>query len=161
MAASSMTSLWTDDETFRMYDVWGDGTIQAVLEGCRRYRHVYEKISRELEEAGYRRTWCQWCDKVKKLMSDYKKMNDYHGETGRKRKLWKFYNAMDDILGTRPVTQPSVVIDTSKEVDTCEPVQTDELWLTEENMENNVEEMIENELEYANVKETGEVNEND
>ena len=48
-----MTSSWTDDETFHLIDVWGDETIQALLEGCTRNRHVYEKIARELEEAGY------------------------------------------------------------------------------------------------------------
>ena len=117
-----------------------------------------KKIARELEEAGYQRIWCQCCNKIKKLKSEYQKMKDSHGETGRKRKVWKFYSAIDDILRTKLATQPSVVTDTSKE-DTREPVQTNELQLTEENVENDVEEMIGKELEYEQDKETVEVNE--
>ena len=50
MVASSMTFSWTGDETFCLIDAWGDETIQALLEGRTRNRHVYEKIARELEE---------------------------------------------------------------------------------------------------------------
>ena len=44
---------------------------------------------------------------------DYKKIKDYHNETGRKRrKEWKFFEKMDEILGTKPATRPEVLIDT-------------------------------------------------
>lgn len=42
-------------------------------------------------------------------------MKDYHNETGKKGKLWEFYEKMDDIIGSRPATQPEVIIDTSLE----------------------------------------------
>ena len=70
MAASSITLSWTDDETFRLIDAWGDETIQALLEGRTRNRHIYENIVHELEEAGYTRTWNQCRDKIKKLKSE-------------------------------------------------------------------------------------------
>ena len=43
MAGGSITSSWTDDETFRLIDAWGDETIQVLLEGYTRNRDVYEK----------------------------------------------------------------------------------------------------------------------
>ena len=157
MAASLMTLSWTDDETFRLIDAWGDETIQALLEGCTRNCHVYEKIAHELEEAGYTRTWSQCRDKIKKLKREYKKLKDYHDETGRKRKFWKFFERIDDILGTRPATQPSSIIDTFKE-GTPEPVQMDELKFMED-VENPVGEVMEKELEDVRGNEIGEVNE--
>ena len=45
-----MTTLWTDDEIFRLINTWGDKMIQVLLEGCTRNRHVYKKIASELEE---------------------------------------------------------------------------------------------------------------
>ena len=136
-----MTLSWTNDETFRLINTWGNETIQALLEGYTRNRHVYEKITHELEEAGYTRTWSQCHDKIKKLKNKYKKMKDYHGETGRKRKFWKFFERIGDILGTRPATQLSIIIDTSKE-GTPEPVQMDELQFMED-VENPVGEVME------------------
>ena len=84
-------------------------------------------------------------------------MKDYHHETGRKRKFWKFYNAIDNILSTELATQPTVVIDTFKKipVSLCRQMS----YNLSKNVENDVEEMIEKELEYVKDKETGEVNE--
>lgn len=104
---------WTDEETFGLLDAWGDETIQSLLEGCKRNKHVYERIAHELEENGFERTWSQCRDKIKKLKKEYKNIKDYHNETGRKRKKeWKFFEKMDEILGTKPATRPEVLVDT-------------------------------------------------
>ena len=73
---------------------------------------MYEKIAKELGAAGYERTPVQCRDKLKKLKGEYKKVKDNNNETGRKRKNWKFYDAVNDVLGNKPATQPPVVIDT-------------------------------------------------
>ena len=72
-----MTS-WSDAETFLLLDLWGDEAVQALLEGCTRNRHVYERISGDLQKGGYNRTWSQCRDKLKKLKKEYKKLKDYH-----------------------------------------------------------------------------------
>ena len=42
---------------------------------------------------------CDSRDKIKKMKKEYKKIKDYHNETGRKRrKEWKFFEKMDEIL---------------------------------------------------------------
>ena len=83
-----------------------------MLEGCTRNRHVYDKFARELEGAGYKRSWSQCRDKLKKLKGDYRKVRDHNNETGRERKVWKYFEEMDAILGTKPATRPEIVIDT-------------------------------------------------
>ena len=109
-----MTS-WSDAETFLLLDLWGDEAVQALLEGCTRNRHVYERISGDLQKGGYNRTWSQCRDKLKKIKKEYKKLKDYHEETGRKRKKWRFFDKVDDIIGCKPATRPEVVLDTSVE----------------------------------------------
>ena len=104
---------WTEEETLKLIAVWSEGAIQAMLEGSRRNRDVYVKISREMEEAGYSRTAKQCSSKIKKLRFEYRKIRDKHGKTGEGRKDWRFYEAMDEVLGHKPATQPPVVVKSS------------------------------------------------
>ena len=85
-----MTS-WLDAETFILLDLWGDEAVQALLDGCTRNCHVYERISGYVQKGGYKGTWSQRRDKLKMLRKEYKKLKDYHEETGRKRKKWRFF----------------------------------------------------------------------
>lgn len=107
---------WTDEETITLIEIWGEEAIQAQLEGCKRNIHVYEKIARELCDAGYERTGKQCREKIKKLKGDYKKIKDNNSETGRKRKNWRFYDAVNEVLGCKPATTPPVVFDTLADV---------------------------------------------
>ena len=112
-----MASTWIDEETLKLIELWGDEQIQALLEGCTRNRHVYEKIAEGMKEAGYERSGVQCRDKIKKLRGEYRKIKDNNNETGRNRKNWKFYDPLNEILGSRPATQPAVVIDSLQEVE--------------------------------------------
>ena len=49
---------------------------------------------------------------MKKLKAEYKKVKDKRSETGQGRyPEWDFYDAMDNVLGHKPATQPPVVVD--------------------------------------------------
>ena len=56
-------------------------------------------------------------------------MKDHNNETGRNRKKWKFYDALNDVLGNRPTTKPSILIDTSAEIEkpSEEPISDDDI----------------------------------
>ena len=108
---------WTDEETLKLIELWGDDRIQAQLEGCKRNKEVYERIAREMAEAGLEKTAEQCREKAKKLKAEYRKVKDNHSKTGQGRKKWKFLEAMDMVLADKPSTRPPVLIDTlSKEV---------------------------------------------
>ena len=121
---------WVDPEVYKLIEIWSEDSIQAQLEGCRRNKEVYEKISRELKDAGYERTAEQCREKVKKLKGEYRKVKDKHNKTGTGRKAWKFLNAMDDVIGDKPTTKPPVVIDTLE--DNTEAVSTEQEEVEEE-----------------------------
>uniref|UniRef100_A0A1X7TGZ1 Uncharacterized protein n=1 Tax=Amphimedon queenslandica TaxID=400682 RepID=A0A1X7TGZ1_AMPQE len=92
--------IWCDEECHKLLQLWVEEGIQAQLEGCTRNKHTYEKISKE---------------KIKILEKDYKKVKDKNTLTGTGTTVWKFYDAVSDILGNKPATHPPVVIDTSVE----------------------------------------------
>ena len=107
---------WTDEETFKLVEIWGDDRIQAQLEGCKRNKEVYERIAREMAVAGYEKTAEQCREKAKKLKAEYRKLKDKHNKTGQGRKTWKFLEAMDRVLADKPATRPPVLLDTLQEV---------------------------------------------
>ena len=57
---------------------------------------------------------------MKKLHQEYKKLKDNNGLTGRGRGKWRFFDAMDEILGNRPATRPPSVLDTTEDVDSLD-----------------------------------------
>ena len=84
-----------------------------TFESCRRNQDVYEKISSELSEAGFSRTYQQCCEKLKKLKCEYKRIKDKRNKTGEGRyPEWDYFDAIDAVLRDRPATEPAVVIDT-------------------------------------------------
>ena len=52
-AVSAMSATgWSDEETLKLIELWGDDRVQAELEGCKRTKQVYERVSREMVRAG-------------------------------------------------------------------------------------------------------------
>lgn len=103
---------WKDEEVFQLVDCWGDDVIQSQLEGCKRNKQVYEKISKAMQAKGYSRDAVQCREKVKKLKGEYRKIKDKHNKTGTGRKKWKFFDVLDSALGNKPATKPPLLIDT-------------------------------------------------
>ena len=110
-----MASTWSEEETLKLIEVWGEGAIQAMLEGCKRNKDIFVKISRTMEASGYQKTGEQCNTKIKKLRFEYKKIKDKKGKTGEGLKCWKYFEAMDSILGHKPATQPPVLVESSHE----------------------------------------------
>ena len=75
----------------------------------RRNREVFIIISNEMENCGICKSGDRCSCKIKKLMFEYKKIKDTMGNTGRGRKNWKYFKAMDQVFGHKPATRPPVV----------------------------------------------------
>ena len=81
---------WTDEETCKLIEIWGDESIEAMLEGCKRNRDIF-KIAREMEAAGYHKASEQCNSKIRKLKLEYRKIKDDRNKTGRGRKTWDVF----------------------------------------------------------------------
>lgn len=110
-----MASTWSEEETLKLIEVWGEGAIQAMLEGSKRNKGIFVRISQTMEASGYQKTGEQCNTKIKKLRFEYKKIKDKKGKTGEGLKCWKYFEAMDSILGHKPATQPPVLVESSHE----------------------------------------------
>ena len=51
-----MMAIWGDKETLELIEIWGEDTIQAMLEGSRRNKDVFKKIESKMTDAGYDKT---------------------------------------------------------------------------------------------------------
>lgn len=105
---------WSDEEVFKLIDLWGEDSIQVQLETCKRNKWVYEKIAAQMKEAGYDRSADQCREKAKKLKGEYRKVKDKQGKTGTGRINWKFFDVLD-LLGNRPSTKSAVMVDTLRD----------------------------------------------
>ena len=70
----AMAATWSDEETLKLVELWGNEEIQVLLEGCTRNKHVYDRIAQGMVEAGYAKNGVQFRDKIKKLKVEYKKL---------------------------------------------------------------------------------------
>ena len=104
---------WSDKETEKLIQLWGEEDTQAQLEGCKRNIAVYEQISKDMKAAKFDRSAVQCREKMKKLRTLYKQVKDRNGLTGRGRYKMKFFDQLNEILGNRPATRPSTLLDTS------------------------------------------------
>ena len=103
---------WTDAEVFQLISCWAEEGIQEQLEGCKHNKHIYERLSRNVAEHNIEKTGEQCRTKVKKLCQEYKKIKDKQNLTGCGRTEWKYFNKLDEILGTRLATCPPVLLET-------------------------------------------------
>jgi len=69
-----------------------------------------------IQKEGFTRTYKQSRERIKKLHQQHKKVRDkirQTGQQGRQHLISKvvFIDAVDNILGNRPATEPKVIID--------------------------------------------------
>ena len=88
---------WTEEETTKLIEIWSEDAIQAMLEGSRRNREIFIRISKEMENCGFCKSGDQCSCKIKKLRFEYKKIKDTMGKTGRGRKNWKYFEAGESL----------------------------------------------------------------
>ena len=104
-------ALWFDGEVRALIAVWGESNVQEELDGAVRNKVIFVAISDELLQQGYNRDWQQCRTKIKNQKRNTV-VKDHNGETGRGRKTCKFFSELDTILGHRPASTPSVLLDT-------------------------------------------------
>ena len=80
---------WSDNKVTCLITLWSDDAVQEKLEGCKKNRDIFERISKDMREAGFDRSGVQCRDKIKKL-KQYRKVRDHNNQTGNDRKTWRF-----------------------------------------------------------------------
>jgi hypothetical protein len=110
---SLMANIWTDDETKLLITIWRDQNIQQQLENHSiRNKIVYEKLAKGMADGGFNRNAKQCQSKIKHLREKYRTYKDKIARSGAgASKPPKFFNEIDEMLGTRPQTRPTFLLD--------------------------------------------------
>ena len=104
-------------------NTWSNAKVKAPLlfgergcpgragDGAVRNKQVFQDISKNFQNLGYNRDWEQCRNKIKNLKKQYRVVKDHNGETGKGGKH-VFCRELDDILGHRPASVPTALLDT-------------------------------------------------
>ena len=139
-ASTSRGSSWSDNEVRALISIWGE-----ELDGAVRNQVIFNDIATKMREKGYERDWKQCRTNLKK---EYRQTKDHNGQTGRGRKVCKFYRELDDILGHRPASVPAVLLDTG----TTSSSTTEAPTAESEEIETNGKKQKQNENMLCSVK---------
>ena len=95
-----------------LIEIWGDDTIQAQLEGCKRNQEVFSKAI----QSGLRTNDSAVPRQDQKAQGRVQK-NERQTKHNWRRQVPRVgcFDALDDILGHKPTTAPPVVVNSSSE----------------------------------------------
>lgn len=119
-------STWSFMETTCLIDLWSDGKVESKLSGTHRNRHVYEKLSYQMKEHGYLRSWDSCRTKIKALRTAYMKAKLHNNTSGQERSKFSFYEQIDSFMGSRPIVEPNIVINAGSEIQNIEKEEEEE-----------------------------------
>ena len=148
MATSIRAPSWTHEEILALIGVWSDHSVQQMLDGATRTADIWKLVSDRLAENRISRSPKQCKEKIKNLRQLYKDFKDGRNRSGRERDTWPYFDLLDAVLGIRPATRPTIVIDTTRQT----PTPPDEDGSGEE------EESAEVESDMGHIHHTREVN---
>ncbi|KAF4522590.1 hypothetical protein B566_EDAN012669, partial [Ephemera danica] len=93
---------WSDREVLELLSIWGDKNVQNHLKRTFRNHNIFEDISDALRERGVLKTAEQCRLKIKKFKSKYRSIKEQYGNSEGSnfypRRLWQYYNIMDQIM---------------------------------------------------------------
>ena len=52
-----MSGSWSTEETRTLISIWGEESIQTKFDRAHRNRAIFEKIAREMNDVGYKKSW--------------------------------------------------------------------------------------------------------
>ncbi|XP_015238932.1 PREDICTED: myb/SANT-like DNA-binding domain-containing protein 2 [Cyprinodon variegatus] len=119
MASKDRGATWDDAETEAVIAIWAEDVIQEMLKGAKHNHKVFKIISDEMKVRGYDRDPKQCREKIKKLRTQYKKALDHNNTSGGGRKTWKFYGAMDKVLGLRASSRSPVLFSSTSSLNSA------------------------------------------
>lgn len=112
-ARSERGALWSDAETLALIAVWSEDNVQTALDEQLRNSHVFKFISSQLLDQGYIRTPEQCRIRIKGLKRKYTLAKDSirRGCSASGRKICRFYEQLDAVLGSRVANDRAVATD--------------------------------------------------
>jgi hypothetical protein len=108
-------SVWSKAERLFLLEIWRDEDVEGQLQGSHRNYGIYTRLSELMTLQGYPRSPEQCRNKLKALRGEWAKLQKNLSKSGTSaRSLGENpeHDVLDDVLGTRPIHNPTMVVDT-------------------------------------------------
>ena len=112
---------WTDEETEALLYIWNDMNVERQLEHPKSnntaiYREISKEVLipfgiKELCDRNFEKTADQCKTRMHTLRINFRLTKTSLRSSGRGRNVCKFYDKLNEVLGTRPATSPVKIIE--------------------------------------------------
>ena len=106
-----MADTWWFEEAKLLIALWSEEAVQHELNTMHNKKLVWDKISQGMADGGYSRSAQQCRVKINNLKQNYRKIRDGNKISGNQRQEWEMFEPMDRVLGCKPTSKPTVVVD--------------------------------------------------
>lgn len=96
--ADGTNTVWTDEETLTLIDIWAAEDVQHSLKTCVRNGHIYADIADKMTALGYSRSTEQCHARIKRLKKTYRRYCN-NCRTGGRPAMFRYFHVMAPVLG--------------------------------------------------------------
>ena len=108
---NKMADTWWFEETKLLIALWSEEAVQHELNIMHNKKLVWVKISQVMADGGYSRSAKQCHVEINSLKQKYRKIRGGNKIPGNQRQKWEMLEPMDRVLGCKPTSKPTVVVD--------------------------------------------------
>ncbi|XP_040886126.1 uncharacterized protein zgc:113263 isoform X2 [Toxotes jaculatrix] len=93
-----VNTVWTEQETVALIEVWASDDVQHSLKTCVRNGHIFADISEKMAAMGYLRTAEQCHSRIKRLKKTYRRYCNSQRSGGRPA-MFRYFHRLAPVLG--------------------------------------------------------------
>ncbi|XP_067437306.1 uncharacterized protein zgc:113263 isoform X3 [Thunnus thynnus] len=102
IGTDSVNTVWTEQETAALVEVWAADDVQHSLKTCVRNGHIFIDISEKMAAMGYMRTAEQCHSRIKRLKKTYRRFCNSRRSGGRPA-VFRYFDLLAPVLGDNSV----------------------------------------------------------
>ncbi|XP_071358596.1 uncharacterized protein [Trachinotus anak] len=98
VGVDGLNTVWTEQETIALVEVWAADDVQHSLKTCVRNGHIFADISEKMATLGYLRTAEQCHSRIKRLKKTYRRYCSSRRSGGRPA-VFRYFHLLAPVLG--------------------------------------------------------------
>ncbi|XP_018542489.1 uncharacterized protein zgc:113263 isoform X2 [Lates calcarifer] len=95
--AEGLNTVWSEEETVTLVEVWAADDVQHSLKTCVRNGHIFASISEKMAAMGYLRTAEQCHSRIKRLKKTYRRY--CNSRSGGRPAVFRYFHLLAPVLG--------------------------------------------------------------
>ncbi|XP_052771354.1 uncharacterized protein LOC128211016 [Mya arenaria] len=100
---------WTHEAVLLLIDLFGKNK-DKFASSCFKQKDIWQCISEKMKDSGHTVDGVQCNEKFRSLKYRHKVITDSNAKSGRGRRSWQFYEAMEEVMAGDPAVRPIKVV---------------------------------------------------